>query len=107
MPRGYCPSDLSRSEIIAEARDEAIAAAAEDLNTEMREQLDAMTDDYDELVKVLQSVTTELAALYRKVDDIDPADTSPKEVAQEVHAIGDDLTALLERICNVLDEVTA
>lgn len=107
MPRGYCPSDLSRSEIIAEARDEAIAAAAEDLNTEMREQLDAMTDDYDELVKVLQSVTTELAALYRKVDDIDPADTSPKEVAQKVHAIGDTVTALKERIWNVLDEVTA
>ena len=107
MRNRYCPSDVSRSELRAELEADAFNDAVSEATSELQDQLDQMVSDYDELVDLLKSVTTELDSLYRKIDDIDPADTSPKEVAQEVHAIGDDLTALLERICNVLDEVAA
>ena len=103
MPRGYCPSDLSRSEILAEARGEAIAAAAEDLNKEMREQLDAMVADYDALRVALEKAHDALLSIEGKTAVYDTLHTTPDETSHLFGSLHTTATDAREAAANALD----
>ena len=79
MTRRYCPSDLSRSELAAEARAEAIEAAAEEMNAEIRQELNALRADYDATRLALEHAHDALLNLETRTAVYDTLHTSPSE----------------------------
>ena len=103
----YCPSDLSRSEMLAEARAEAIEAAAEEMTAELREELDAIRADYDAMRLALEHAHDALLNLETRTAVYDTMHTSPSETCTLIGLLHNAAVRGREAAANALDETEA
>lgn len=99
----YCPSDLSRSEMLAEARAEAISSAAEEMTAELREELDAIRADYDAIRLALEHAHDALLNLEDETAVYDIMNTTPGETVTFIGLLHDAATRGREAAANALD----